>query len=145
MPTRGTTGCPLHTKDRSDFNPRAHEGHDNILHVHMILKTFQSTCPRGARRFYLLQFSILQLISIHVPTRGTTSFYSAIIYSFYFNPRAHEGHDSRHPCQKTIREFQSTCPRGARRRPWSAEPLRCHFNPRAHEGHDAGSSCSVCR
>ena len=54
-------------------------------------------------------------ISIHVPTRGTTSAWRSDSCNENFNPRAHEGHDR-------IR-FE-----GLR--------LRWNFNPRAHEGHD---------
>ena len=32
--------------------------------------------------------------------------------------------------------FQSTCPRGARRRASIHDPVKIYFNPRAHEGHD---------
>ena len=76
------------------FNPRAHEGHDAKLYFGAHVDEFQSTCPRGARlneetsisgrpdfnpraheghdhraRDYLYY----QRISIHVPTRGTTT------------------------------------------------------------------------
>ena len=80
--------CILH------FNPRAHEGHDFSMIFSEAVFVFQSTCPRGAR----LSCCVLLLppaISIHVPTRGTTSAAAAITRPFYFNPRAHEGHDTR--------------------------------------------------
>ena len=54
------------------FNPRAHAGRDisticsNISHF-----GFQSTRPRGARRFPLLK-EFFFMISIHAPTRGAT-------------------------------------------------------------------------
>ena len=55
----------------SDFNPRAHEGHDpgNLCKNHIYI--FQSTCPRGARHTPLPPLAT-PVISIHVPTRGTT-------------------------------------------------------------------------
>ena len=114
MPTRGTTGCRITKCACGYFNPRAHEGHDT-------------------NSSYLRQVS---LISIHVPTRGTTVKISSLITSSL---------------------FQSTCPRGARRTrdieylyvyisihvPTRGTTcsgfgalLLQYFNPRAHEGHD---------
>ena len=100
------------------FNPRAHEGHDGKQAVRRLLSEFQSTCPRGARLFYDF-FRCCFCISIHVPTRGTTItcafgiihfvFQSTcprgarrglcinMTIPFYFNPRAHEGHDRLEP------------------------------------------------
>ena len=59
------------------------------------------------------------MISIHVPTRGTTSSLPLLQAFTYFNPRAHEGHD---PAECIPAE---SC---------------LYFNPRAHEGHDAESN-----
>ena len=99
----------------SDFNPRAHEGYD--------------LDGMGA--------SLLIAISIHVPTRGTTS------------SRGEKTEE---------RKFQSTYPRGVRPdlvELWAAFPISIHvptrgttrlviragyhanyFNPRTHEGYD---------
>ena len=119
------------------FNPRAHEGHDiwikdhNVspkISIHVPTRgttcscfwsgntiSFQSTCPRGARRRILLEYG-QYFISIHVPTRGTTQAICNKVKMWYFNPRAHEGHD-------------------AHKLSYIVTPI--DFNPRAHEGHDA--------
>ena len=140
------------------FNPRAHEGHDDdvgagggggVISIHVptrgttlhtaprrLRPVFQSTCPRGAR---------LSGVTGSGKTKD-------------FNPRAHEGHDARHcecipsigisihvPTRGTTmiiiheynsKEFQSTCPRGARHHWDEPRALTNNFNPRAHEGHD---------
>ena len=138
VPTRGTTGCQDPQRCTIDFNPRAHEGHDSCrdrcygrvrISIHVPTRgttirygctvrasIFQSTCPRGARRYRS----------------------SSTRRDLYFNPRAHEGHDKNqenHICLMSIsihvptrgtthsslirrwrHTFQSTCPRGARPR-----------------------------
>ena len=56
--------------------------------------SFQSTFPQGERRFYASYIDSRKIISIHVPTRGTTR---AIIETKDdtkdFNPRSHKGND----------------------------------------------------
>ena len=138
VPTRGTTMSILTNITFRYFNPRAHEGHDAILTSCVRAQRFQSTCPRGAR-LYLRVRLLFPLISIHVPTRGTTIRFEGLRLRCYFNPRAHEGHD----CSMTkgvtnIYVFQSTCPRGARRKHADTQSVYLDFNPRAHEGHDDG-------
>ena len=49
-----------------------------------------------------------------MPTRGTTRSMTAWLIRVYFNPRAHEGHDSEPSVWVPTHSFQSTCPRGAR-------------------------------
>ena len=144
---------------------------------------FQSTLPRGERRAELQALETVQAISIHAPTRGATgrtckdgntvdiSIHAPtrgatlasvmdISYSINFNPRSHEGSDNinREMPEYTF-EFQSTLPRGERRRK-SQAVLQSHkfqstlprgerryqalelrykyqnFNPRSHEGSD---------
>ena len=56
------------------------------------MQQFQSTCPRGARLSARFWGSFIP-ISIHVPTRGTTISPGMYMLMWYFNPRAHEGHD----------------------------------------------------
>ena len=94
--------CPRGARRRSRhsvldlgyFNPRAHEGHDIVCTMKILHK----------------------IISIHVPTRGTTADF---------------------PSFEAVLLFQSTCPRGARRfrSVYQFHVVR-NFNPRAHEGHD---------
>ena len=96
------------------FNPRAHEGHDDI-----------ETAPTS-----------VDPISIHVPTRGTTETVFQEQVRTDFNPRAHEGHDVGVDFFNHSLAFQSTCPRGARLALPAITPPTIYFNPRAHEGHD---------
>ena len=103
---------------------------------------FQPTRPRGARR--------------HL---GGHRYYTRC-----FNPRAHEGRDSRQQDGQSIMQFQPTRPRGARlmsaytmwsmavfqptrprgARPWRIvfEHVQRSFNPRAHEGRDTAASAT---
>ena len=106
----------------------------------------------------------LAKISIHVPTKGTTSFVLLAHTLIYFNPRTHEGYDlitlflklyppvfqSTYPrrvrrlpvyLETMAIQFQSTYPR--RVRPKNSRLERCciHFNPRTHEGYDCVTKC----
>ena len=92
VPTRGTTNLSAKRACRRYFNPRAHEGHDGDKVSPVVGIGFQSTCPRGARRYAIESAS------------GEVD----------FNPRAHEGHDVALRGQAAAAVFQSTCPRGAR-------------------------------
>ena len=144
VPTRGTTLIDKLWFIDNNFNPRAHEGHDVPHRAVRWIMVFQSTCPRGARPRAAMRSHELE-ISIHVPTRGTTSV-----------PSVRDG----------VISFQSTCPRGARPVPRLRAPLwqgisihvptrgtTSHiitliiiqnFNPRAHEGHDCLLSPGCC-
>ena len=108
---------PLPARKRTDFNPRSHEGND-IFEVGWIEdhKYFNPRSHEGndpTAMDHMAQRSI----SIHVPTRGTTCGITAEI---------------------TKMEFQSTFPRGERRRPFLLLLQRSYFNPRSHEGNDTG-------
>ncbi|KAF1079585.1 MAG: hypothetical protein GQF41_4143 [Candidatus Rifleibacterium amylolyticum] len=117
---------------------------------------FQSTRPRGARHFRRIIFTDLK-VSIHAPAGGATYFVAQFDYSTGFNPRARGGRDQ-FTLEATIgMMFQSTRPRGARRRStadlwcdlvsihapaggatrpaYSDAPI-CSFNPRARGGRD---------
>ena len=72
VPTRGTTKQISTGPAYRYFNPRAHEGHDVVLADVLDDVAFQSTCPRGARRWLSRWLHHPTQISIHVPTRGTT-------------------------------------------------------------------------
>ena len=98
------------------FNPRSHEGNDVIIELTKLGKMVSIHVPtRGTTSSYPI-YADFYRVSIHVPTRGTTMSSSrAEKRSRCFNPRSHEGNDTsgkpeRHPC---------TC-----------------FNPRSHEGND---------
>ena len=74
VPTRGTTWTGLFSNCTSiHFNPRSHEGNDRIgCWKTMESKRFQSTFPRGERQDEIPKNTHAMVISIHVPTRGTT-------------------------------------------------------------------------
>ncbi len=101
---------------------------------------FQSTRPCGARRFIFIACPQPQ-VSIHAPTRGATPYIRYDIAIVSFNPRAHAGRDSFTP-RAAISPvlFQSTRPRGARRRRPKCPPIYVCFNPRAHAGRDPNLS-----
>ena len=121
VPTRGTTkGRFWYLQPVLCFNPRSHEGNDNDIDafrkspdvsIHVPTRgttslycvgwksfLFQSTFPRGERRFTNMTNSKEPKVSIHVPTRGTTL---------------------RRKNSWTMSMFQSTFPRGERLYPTS--------------------------
>ena len=74
-PTRGATGRNgMILPNRSNFNPRAHEGRDKSYCVLPYSAwQFQSTRPRGARLASGVGAGAgVGRISIHAPTRGAT-------------------------------------------------------------------------
>ena len=137
MPTRGTTNAtgiisselkfqstcprgarpsdPSPTMIPTDFNPRAHEGHDLVVALvappdpnfnprahegHDRQTVFWRTCgrisihvPTRGTTWAGNRSSRGYRISIHVPTRGTTMHAGSQRAHLDFNPRAHEGHD----------------------------------------------------
>ena len=126
-----------------------------------IFSQFQSTRPRGARRFRILSFSAVTAVSIHAPARGATSRRAhGASKSRCFNPRARAGRDAICVVRKRRRiMFQSTRPRGARHSSllyrWVPSLVSIHapargatltapgfccihggFNPRARAGRD---------
>ena len=128
-----------------------------------IRQGFQSTRPRGARRYRDIVPCLPIFVSIHAPAWGAT----IILWSFYFkrfsfNPRARVGRDVRTTAPvATPKGFQSTRPRGARlmtksdnvmldkfqstrprgARHWKQGIDFCgySFNPRARVGRDSNS------
>ena len=102
---------------RNCFNPRARAGRDDYLAmVHRVVFSFQSTRPRGARRFPQAGQRVERNVSIHAPARGATL--------------AGWCECCRHS------KFQSTRPRGARLVGTSLLTLGGCFNPRARAGRD---------
>ena len=103
------------------FNPRARAGRDvkaGDAAVGIVL--FQSTRPRGARPGGRRARSVLKRVSIHAPARGATARQQPQAHvEAGFNPRARAGRDlgrGRRAVDEIM--FQSTRPRGARRRLW---------------------------
>ena len=143
------------------FNPRAREGRDTPRAANWFQPcSFQSTRPRGARRWIIYRGCSTAKFQSTRP-RGARLFRGfSMIYATGFNPRAREGRDKGCYYGYTPdRAFQSTRPRGARRSiiPAKSDPLPvsihapargatlqyytdmiiCQgFNPRAREGRD---------
>ena len=79
-------------------------------------------------------------VSIHVPTRGTTSDFIQFVTESLFQSTFPRGERRKRGILRTASAgFQSTFPRGERqgRGPVSPDPLR--FNPRSHEGNDSSA------
>ncbi len=135
-PTRGATVLITLIFNFLCFNPRAHAGRDGndphqllafLVSIHAptrgathtnavsrLRRSFQSTRPRGARRYRRCCWRRLA-VSIHAPTRGATFGAQKIYPLTGFNPRAHAGRDVKGHFAAQIGKFQSTRPRGARR------------------------------
>ena len=99
-----------------NFNPRSHEGSDNIeCKVYHSDVLFQSTLPRGERRFKARRMYIGKEFQSTLPRGERRDLYPTILQVF---------------------QFQSTLPRGERHIP--IQPLAdiVNFNPRSHEGSD---------
>ena len=140
VPTRGTTGrsrsrrlttfISIHvpTRGTTDFSP-----------IVIQFFEFQSTCPRGARLRIPVTPIMQELFQSTCP-RGARRLVSVIGYAiWYFNPRAHEGHDTRNFSQQKRRlgHISIHVPtRGTTGAHDDAGQI-VDFNPRAHEGHDS--------
>ena len=96
-PARGATKKQkLFRRSLRYFNPRSREGSDAAQDGFDLGEAiFQSTLPRGERRFLLPRLHSTLLISIHAPARGATVLrYKRPPYLRYFNPRSREGSDN---------------------------------------------------
>ena len=141
VPTRGTTSRLFRRRSIShSFNPRSHEGNDRgSLRKRKIRLRFNPRSHEGNDDLKSCRKRAISLVSIHVPTRGTTlspwtwcDNYDVSIHvptrgttrmrytkqnrKDCFNPRSHEGNDV--SPQKAFQPSQS-------------------FNPRSHEGNDS--------
>jgi len=142
------------------FNPRARAGRDRNVPVFGRKFMFQSTRPRGARQLSIHRDIRSSCVSIHAPARGATVLQS----QFHIHARVSihapaRGATARMQTNLRFGKFQSTRPRGARRRsyhssvrklvfqstrPRGARPLHFEiqsfgiisFNPRARAGRD---------
>ena len=116
-PARGATlrGLWRGTGSRY-FNPRSREGSDDALLAECkdFIEISIHAPARGATAWQSFPHS-LALISIHAPARGATRVVP------------HDIH---------VSEFQSTLPRGERRRVQFSELFQTYFNPRSREGSD---------
>ena len=116
-PTRGATlWCAWNRHRFQYFNPRSHEGSDGNKHICAPEHDISIHAPtRGATLDDFIRYKFFG-ISIHAPTRGATLWGLA------------------EELFRTL--FQSTLPRGERRKPKSNIEYVIHFNPRSHEGSD---------
>ena len=88
-----------------------------IYGVRVVEGKFQSTLPRGERRYSYSFATPPTNISIHAPTRGATADYEK---------------------RMAANRFQSTLPRGERQsHPFLLSSSFSYFNPRSHEGSDS--------
>ena len=122
---------------RNSFNPRAHAGRDDgyvlsglgmPVSIHAptrgatyaqgretLENVFQSTRPRGARHYNLLETEDRITVSIHAPTRGATKVQTNMGWHNEFQSTRPRGARPRSRYGWAIdRTFQSTRPRGAR-------------------------------
>ena len=142
------------------FNPRTHVGCDlRAMRQELGSKAFQSTHPRGVRRYVFAEVRtfwsfqsthprgvrrILNLqpkrtkVSIHAPTWGATIKVSDIPHRAKVSIHAPTwGATSYDHVDCGCKEFQSTHPRGVRPFRWSRpSPPYTRFNPRTHVGCD---------
>ena len=105
-------------KARYNFNPRARTGHDRRRGLHSPAdQKFQSTCPHGARRAERGYDWREQLISIHVPARGTTPLgdVGGVASGISIHVPARGTTLPVNTGGQDGEQFQSTCPHGARR------------------------------
>ena len=109
--------CTTLFASKKSFNPRSHEGNDEI-----------PPPTRGNATF----------VSIHVPTRGTTlSDKSAVNTHSGFNPRSHEGNDTARGCRISLGlGFNPRSHEGNDVFPGMLMKSITGFNPRSHEGND---------
>ena len=111
---RHVDGIPF--KGIWDFNPRSHEGSDEICYNKIIRNK----------------------ISIHAPTRGATvSFAPLSKKALHFNPRSHEGSDTDSHCTSiATQNFNPRSHEGSDQNRQMQCRLLKNFNPRSHEGSD---------
>ena len=100
-----------------NFNPRSHERSDWHGCIKWLRQNMISIhAPTRGATSYSMHLAFLSTISIHAPTRGATTL-SFILYQFTlnFNPRSHERSDlASTACVMTQAKFQSTLPREER-------------------------------
>ena len=110
-PTRGATQSNI-TRGlyKMHFNPRSHEGSDQIvISLLLLICDFNPRSHEGSDLLPSLASRIPDEISIHAPTRGATFCCGCCINCCgYFNPRSHEGSDSNFR-QKVLFSLSKNC------------------------------------
>ena len=122
-----------------NFNPRSHEGSDHLSVLsYCPIFEFQSTLPRGERRFV---FSTSNLFFFNFNPRsheGSDIRHCCHLLEYpHFNPRSHEGSDKQMIEESVVSYISIHAPtRGATFWNFPQKPFRGNFNPRSHEGSD---------
>ena len=101
----------------SNFNPRSHEGSDcKQCSIEVLSQAISIHAPTKGATPKSKPFLLIDAISIHAPTKGATILDSNCDkWINYFNPRSHEGSDTRGvPNFICNSKFQSTLPRRER-------------------------------
>ena len=146
-PARGATFLPNRLKNfYRNFNPRSREGSDGLqAHGRFTTIRFQSTLPRGERRYAGDEKPQKVIISIHAPARGATgSAISSRTDVNDFNPRSREGSDTINGVS-TLPPMQISIhapARGATSDVRSVVSTTRNFNPRSREGSDVENAAA---
>ena len=122
-----------------DFNPRSHEGSDDNGRV--LEAEYLNFNPRSHEGSDSISFDICTMtaISIHAPTRGATAIVPHVSKRFRFQSTLPRGERRRLDLGRyLVVRFQSTLPRGERRHRFiKGSRSGYYFNPRSHEGSDS--------
>ena len=102
-----------------------------------VLIAISGFCPRIGNVPCTTPFDFLFVISIHVPTWGTTLSISTNLFALIFQSTFPRG-ERRGPYLIFLSpcRFQSTFPRGERHLCWLVAVKHIHFNPRSLVGND---------
>ena len=111
-----TQNVDVFQRSFSNFNPRTRVGCDHHLVFNARRAGFQSTHPRGVRRFSFSHGRAVQPISIHAPAWGATSFSAGDLSNSVISIHAPAwgATNLRWTCFPCRCQFQSTHPRGVR-------------------------------
>ena len=123
----------------ANFNPRAYARHDIPIPAWCPKRGISIHVPTRGTTSRPGSVPGAAEISIHVPTRGTTSQSCQPHSSRLFQSTCLR--EARHDAPATVRLrclFQSTCLREARRMIVQHGTPPTHFNPRAYARHDGG-------
>ncbi len=137
-PTKGATKVLSDNFLRlCNFNPRSHEGSDEDFYRVAYAHEFQSTLPRRERLSSSENLLTSTRFQSTLPRRERLEHITLTYRVKDFNPRSHEGSDSRSGVYYSQSErFQSTLPRRERQIRMSCRTQGQYFNPRSHEGSD---------
>ena len=140
---RTREGCDMRSivrcVHRADFNPRTREGCDACRPPMFKTRSkFQSTHPRGVRRYVDIYSLFHNFISIHAPARGATHAAPPLTRTWRdFNPRTREGCDFLPAVVRPDVRISIHAPaRGATVSAREITRNNPDFNPRTREGCD---------